>query len=273
MKDYKGLLFPYAYNILGTVEDAKDAVQDVVLKFYAMDRSHIKNKEGYLIKAVTNQSINIKKKNQKIVGDTMWLPEPLSTLNADDAILSREILSYSLLVLLEKLTAKERAVFILKNAFEYSHKEIAQVIDSTVENSRKLLSRATKKVTNSKQNTTQKIHPTFMESYITTIKNGEIAKLEKMLSEDILLAADGGGKISVVREVTTGKKSTSKLLLYVYRTYQRLQTIKITEINHQPALLFYENNTLVNCQVFDIEENKIKRVFTILDPNKLNVSS
>ncbi|WP_222931543.1 hypothetical protein, partial [Xanthovirga aplysinae] len=91
----------------------------------------------------------------------------------------------------------------------------------------------------------------------------------KMLSDEISLTADGGGKVKVVRELTIGKSATLDLLFFVFQTYQKLQTVKITQVNHQPALLFYEDNRLVNCQVFELEGEKIKRVFSILDPEKL----
>ncbi|MDO5968441.1 sigma-70 family RNA polymerase sigma factor [Flavivirga aquimarina] len=272
MKNYQNKLFPYAYNVLGSVEDAKDAIQDVLVKYLSIEKTEIENEMGYLIKAVVNQSINIKKKKSKITVNKMWLPEPFATENADDNINSEEIISYSLLVLLEKLTPKERAVFILKEVFDYSHKEVAKTIDTTIENSRKILSRTKIKLVeyraenqNSSLNTS-----TYFQNYIHIIKNGDVKSLEKILSEDISLSADGGSKIKVIRELTTGKRATSNLLLYVYRTYQKLLTIKITTINHQPALLFYQDDTLINCQIFELENNKIKQVFSVIDPEKLS---
>jgi len=272
LKNYYNKLFPYAYNILGSSEDAKDAVQDILVKFISIKNATIKNEIGYLIKAVINQSINLKKKKSKITTNRLWLPEPISTENADNNINREEILSYSLLVLLEKLTAKERAVFILKEAFDYSHNEIAETISLTIENSRKLLSRAKTKLANYKAdnniNYSSNIS-SYMENYIQIIKNGDLKCLEKMLSEDISLRADGGENIKVVRELTIGRTATLDLLFYVFKTHQELLSVKISEINHQPALLFYKDDTLINCQVFELEENKIRHIFSIIDPNKL----
>ncbi|MEE9362218.1 MAG: sigma-70 family RNA polymerase sigma factor [Cellulophaga sp.] len=272
MKDYQYKLFPYAYNILGSSEDAKDAVQDVLVKHFSSKNKNIKNVKGYLIKSVVNQAINIKKRNAKITADTIWLPEPLATEKTDDTIISEEIISYSMLVLLERLTPKERAVFILKEAFNYSHKEIAETINATIENSRKLLSRAKLKLEKLNPKKNQNYSPntsSYMQEYIDAIKNGEVEKLEKMLTEDISLAADGGGEVRVVRELTLGKRATLDLLLFVYKTYQRLHTIKIAEMNHQPALLFYENDILVACQVFELDNSKIRNVYAVLALNKL----
>ena len=112
MKDYQHILFPYAYNILGSSDDAKDAVQEVLLKYISSERKEVENVKGYLVKGVINQSINLKNRKKKIVSDKVWLPEPVATENADGNLQRDEIISYSMLVLLERLNPKERAVFM-----------------------------------------------------------------------------------------------------------------------------------------------------------------
>ncbi|MGY6650490.1 sigma-70 family RNA polymerase sigma factor [Wenyingzhuangia sp. IMCC45574] len=271
MKNYHDILFPYAYNILGSSEDAKDIIQEILVKYLIIDKKHIENEIGYLIKSVINQSINLKKKKKAISLNNLWLPEPISTENTEDVINREEILSYSILTLLEKLTAKERAIFILKEAFEYSHKDIAKTIGVTIDNSRKLLSRAKIKLNNSKtkNNSIPKNETQKLKQYIEAMQHGNLSALEKLLSKDILLAADGGKNIKVVRELTSGITNTSKLLLYVYRAFLTGMEIKNTTINHQPAILFYQNDELKNCQIFEIEKNKIVNIYSIVDPNKL----
>lgn len=275
LENYQDKLFPYAYNILGSAEDAKDAVQDILEKYLSSQKKDIENVIGYLVKGVINQSINIKNRKKKIISGKTWLPEPIATEKADTNINREEIISYAMLVLLEGLSARERAVFILKEAFDYSHKDIANTLDLTIENARKLLSRSKRKLAVSKQGDNRlhsfPLSSSYLEKYIGVIKNGDTKALERMLSEEILLAADGGGEISVVRELTTGKSAVSNLLFYVYRTYLVLQTVKIAEVNHLPALLFYQDDKLVNCQVFEFDENnmKIKRIYSVIDPVKL----
>lgn len=269
MKNYHHKLFPYAYNILGSAEDAKDVVQDILVKYLSVEKSHIENETGYLIKSVINHSINVKKKKNKIIPHNGWLPEPISTANLN---LDKEaILSYSLLVLLEKLTAKERAVFILKEAYDYSHKEIAEAINCSIDNSRKLLSRGKTRLANykmeNKKNSQQSI--SFLEHYMQVIKNSDISSLEKLLSKDILLAADGGESIKVVRELTQGISATSKLILYVYKAYLEGLAFTISSVNHQPAILFYQHEVLYNCQVFELLEDEIISIYSIVDPLKL----
>lgn len=271
MKNYNDILFPYAYNILGSSEDAKDTVQDVLVKYLSIDKRHIENEIGFLIKSVINQSINVKKKKKPVPADRVWLPEPISTEKADDNINKEEILSYSMLTLLEKLSATERAVFILKESFDYSHKDIAETIGCTIENSRKLLSRAKSKL-NTTRNTSDKAYqkdPSQLRHYIEAMKSGDVTTLEKLLAKDIQLAADGGDDVKVVKALTTGITDVSKLLLYVFRVFLTGLEMRISSINHQPAILYYQNKVLYNCQVFEIKKMKIRSIYSIVDPQKL----
>ena len=277
MENYQNQLFPFAYNILGSAEDARDVIQDVLEKYITSGRN-IHQENAYLTKAVINQSINFKKRQQRLTSDQIWLPEPLATERADTDIKREEIISYSLLVLLEKLNPKERAVFILKEAFDYQHKDIAKILDSTTENTRKILSRA-----KSKLSTTQELElfprpgvaSIQLEKYIKIIKEGDTLALEKLLAQDISIAADGGGKVNVVRTYTIGRAAAAELLIFVFRTFQKMHTCKFILINHQPALICYKDDTLLSCQVFDWDtgDQKIKHVYAVVDPDKLkNIS-
>lgn len=256
---------------MGTVEDAKDIVQDVMSKFLVSERSGIQNEQGYLVKSVINHAINTKKRNQKLVGERIWLPEPVATDRSDSNINRDEIISYSMLVLLEKLSPKERAVFILKEAFDYSHDEIGDALDITSANARKLLSRSRAKVSDEMTAVDLQSSSRDLEGYIRAIKNGDVKSLEKMLSEDISLAADGGGQVNVVRELTLGRDMTLDLLFYVFQTYQEMLTIRIAQINHQPALLFYKGRNLINCQIFEWDRSTglITKIFAVVARNKL----
>lgn len=129
MEDLRPSLTLYAYNILGSYEDAKDIVQDVFLKFTQLKADKIADKKSYLIRMVVNLAIDHKRRLKKQLEQYPgpWLPEPLATDDPAFAIHRKEILSYSLLVLLEKLDSKQRAVFILKEGFDYDHEEVAEV--------------------------------------------------------------------------------------------------------------------------------------------------
>lgn len=177
-----------------------------------------------------------------------------------------------MLVLLDTLNAKERAVFLLKEAFDYEHDEIADILTVSIENSRQLLTRAKKKLKSRKPHmiTSPKKDKKYVEKYVETIRTGDVKALEQMLADEVQVLADGGNKLNVVAQLTSGIKETIKLMTYLYEYYQKDFEIKIEEINHQPALLFYKDTTLINCQVFELnQDGKIKNIFSVIDPDKL----
>lgn len=272
IQDYQKKLFPYAYNILGSHDDAKDAVQDVITKYVLADKPDIDSPVNYLIKSVINQSINIKKRSGKSSRSKISLPEPISTDSADNNITRKEIISYSLLVLLDSVNAKERAVFILKEAFDYSHDEIADTLQISTEGSRKLLSRARIKLGTLKKDNIKKpfANASSLENYVNAIKNGDLKNLETLLVKDIAVMVDGGN-MNIVSAFESGVTNVIQLMTYVYNTYQTKTEIKISSVNHQPALLFYQDGVLINCQVFEFEDDtaRIAGIFSIVDPEKL----
>lgn len=275
MKDFSMLskkLFPYAYNILGNIDDCQDVIQEVLIKFNEKDDSELSNQNAYLIKSVINQSINLKKKKDRERQQKITLPEPIITNQGENKIELNEILNYSILVLLDTLKTKERAVFLLKEAFDYEHDEIAEVLAISVENSRQLLTRAKKKLKLRKPNisTSSLKDRKYLEKYVETIRKGDVKTLEQMLSDEVQVLADAGSKLRAVAEMTSGIENTVKLMTYIFEYYQKDLEIKIEEINHQSALLFYKGSTLINCQVFELNSNgKITSIFSVVDPEKL----
>ena len=212
-EEYQTELFPYAYNILGSIDDARDVIQDVIANHIESNPDNINNESAYLIKSVINKSINLKKRSKKMVGQTTWLPEPIATENADQKINSQEIISYAMLVLLEYLNPKERGVFLLKQAFDYSHQEIAEIFSITIETSRQLLSRAknTLKEHGSDFNLKTTSSVDVLPKYVDIIRKGDVKMLEEMLSGSITALADGGGKGKKLSEFTSGTKAVAVL--------------------------------------------------------------
>ena len=271
MKDYQSILFPYAYNILGSAEDARDAVQDVLYKFLSGQQKEVDNEKAYLIKAVINQSINIKDKKAKIRYGDEWLPEPIATEESDKGVRLDDIAAYSLLILLEKLNPKERAVFILKEGFDYSHEEIGEVLSATAESSRQLLSRARRKHDADKQvSRLEKPQQLLLQQFLQAVRDKDIHALEDLLTEDIQYSADGGGVIKVVAKHCSGIKEVIDLILLVYTRYLATATFVPTIINHQPAFLYYHKGKLFLCQIFGFSsDGKIAQINNVLDPQKL----
>lgn len=273
-KNYRESLFPVAYNILGSVEDARDVIQEVMVDRLQRNGDTIDNEWAYLRKSVIHRAINLKKRNRRMAGDYTWLPEPVATgEGADQDLKSREILSYSMLVLLEHLKPKQRAVFLMKEMFDYSHEEIAEIFSLSVDNSRQLLRRAkrTLKDEEVRQLPDRGKHSVLISQYVDAIRGGKMEQLQEMLLGQITAQTDGGGKVPILSAFTEGARDVAGLLIEVYKRFLRNYNVTIAEVNHMPALLFYNGETLVCCQVLDIDvkTGRMGNIFSVVDPVKL----
>ena len=272
---YLNIRFPYAYNIIGAVEDAKDAVQEALMKHLCGPQKEIADERNYLIRSVINLAINVKARNKKLRRDDLWLPEPIATGDAPDKNLHlNEVLSYSLMVLMERLNARERAVFILRESFDYTHTEIADILSISEEHSRKLLSRAKASLykPGPKQLRIGEGHERdVLMRFMSAIRERDTMQLEAVVAEDIRFYADGGGKVPLVAKTSHGAANVAALQIKVYHSFLTKARIVYTLINHQPALLSFVNERLLACQVFDVhaESGSILQINAVLDPDKL----
>ena len=271
LNTYGKLLTTYAYNILGSYEDARDVVQDAYLRFMQRSKTEIGDTKAYLVRTVINLSINAKNKQKReralYPGD--WLPEPIATEKADTTVNRKEILSYSLMVLLENLNSKQRAVFILREAFAYDHKEIAAVLDITEEHSRKLLNRAREQLKTPGPLSRQKVANDYLDKYLFVIQNADMQQLEQMLHDEVTVISDGGGKATATRKPVIGRKSAIKFLLGIHKKFYAFLDIKKTFINQEPALCYFQDGELVSCQIFSMQQDESAHVYIIRNPDKL----
>jgi RNA polymerase sigma factor (sigma-70 family) len=272
MDHIQQLLTSYAYNILGSYEEAKDVVQDVMLERLNRNDNKIENEKAYLTRSVINRAINAKNRQKKMLSGYPgnWLPEPVATKGADHDLHQKDLLSYSLMVLLEKLDARQRAVFILKEAFDYEHEEIAQVLDISVENSRKILSRAKKELKTSSLNRVAKTPVDYLDKYIDIIRSGDTKRLEQLLSDDIVVVSDGGGKAAAALHPLEGKETVLLFLSGIFRKFYQDRPIEKGFVNHHPALFFYDEGKLVTCQVLELKNGMIHRAYFLRNPDKLS---
>lgn len=272
MQEHYRKLLTYSYNIVGSYEDAKDLVQDIIEKYISLDKSTIRDESNFLIKSVINHSINFKNRQSKKDTFGQWLPEPISLDQADTNLIKQQTAGYTMLVLLENLKPKERAVFILKNGFEYSHQEIAELLEISHDNSRQLFSRASKTIKEkdfiSPEKTT--VQSEVLKKYQEVLGQGNIAALEDLLIEDIKLTADGGRNVRVFKAVEIGVKNTAKLLNLIQQQFLFNKTFSFHTLNHQPAICFWEGYSLYNCQILDIDtKGQIRNIYSIVDQVKL----
>jgi RNA polymerase sigma-70 factor (ECF subfamily) len=283
----KGLLFSMAYNMLGNVEEAEDIVHETFLKWMDIDSGTIIHAKAYLVKIVTNKCINFlnssRLKREEYVG--VWLPEPLINYSPDQThakIESYHALSIGILVLLEKLTAQERAIFLLREIFAYDYFELAGIFDKTEGNCRQILKRA-------KQNLGKdvrrfevdvKVHEKVLNNFLHACAEGSMEELIELLKEDIVLFADGGGRsIEVNGQRLTaslhpirGRHNVSRFLIAVTSKVARFVDgfhLEMVIVNGLPSCISYSENIPLSLVSIEPLDGKIHNIYIQTNPDKL----
>ena len=184
IKECANALFPFAYGVLNSVEDARDISQDVMADFLSSQHEHVKDPKNYLIRSTINRSINLKKRNDKLVHPEHLPEAPHATEAADEALNIEDIATLAFQVLSNALNVNERAIFILKEAFNFSHNEIAAVLSISSDNSRKIMSRAKNKLRSGTLDVPQQHDAATLaclRSFIAAIKDRDMPELKKLL--------------------------------------------------------------------------------------------
>lgn len=272
------LLFSIAYRMTGSVMDAEDVVQDTYLRWQEADHAAIQSPQAFLATIVTrlciNQLTSARARRETYVGP--WLPEPLVTANVPDASGSVELaesLSMAFLVLLERLTPNERAVFLLHEVFDFEYAEIARIIDKSEANCRQLLRRARKHVgsARSRFNASPEQAERLLERFNDAVGAGDLNGLVATLAEDITLWPDGGGKaVGAALNPIHGADSVARFVLgFARRFAPKERVVRQTEINGQPGFISYLSGAPVAAIVFDIRDDRIHTIYAIGNPDKL----
>lgn len=274
-RKYKTRLVPFAYNIIGDSLAAEDVVQEILNTYFLNDHAHIQEPDKYLMRSVINRSINAKKsinvKKQQYIGQ--WLPVPVHT---DEEIYrgidKRHILDYSLLVLLEKLNPRERAVFILKESFDFEHGEIAEVLEITAENSRQLYKRGRQKLETGgliKPSADKVTTDVTLKNLTEAILRADIENVKALLSAHVQSYSDGGD-MKAARNIIVGRDHVSKFIKALWGKYFHPGTVVTSEkLNHSPALVFRLGDLIYRCILFDMHDGVIANVYIITNPSKL----
>ncbi|MDU0201249.1 RNA polymerase sigma-70 factor [Paenibacillus sp. PFR10] len=279
-KTYKSHLFAIAYRMLGSSSDAEDMVQDLFIGMHGYLNENINNMKSYLSKMMINRCLNelksARKKRISYVGN--WLPEPLVQLSEDnplDSIERRDTISYAFLVLMEKLTPLERAVFVLREVFAYEHSEIAEMFNKTEVNCRKIYSRVKKKVDlSTEKNDYLQMHPVeekeLVTRFISALSNGNVQSLVDLLTEDVILVADGGGKVSAAAVPVYMKERVLKILQALSSKFPENKA-QLVEVNDQQGILLTKDGMPSGVIAFEWDAYKlaVQRIFIILNPDKL----
>lgn len=284
--EYKSLLFSIAYNMLGNIDEAEDMVQDTFLKWMEIETVDVRHTKAYLVKITTNKCINYlhsaRMKREAYIG--LWLPEPLLNYDSNTErpkIESYHALSLGFLVLLEKLTPQERAIFLLKEVFSYDYYELAEMFDKTEDNCRQILKRAKDNLGKDARRfeVDLKVHEKILHKFLSAISEGSIEELIDILKEDIVMFADGGGRsvpskgqrLAAPPKPIYGRENVCKLLLSAVSKLDYINGLEreIIIANGLPSIISYAGNNPFSLISFELEEGRISNIFLQINPDKL----
>jgi RNA polymerase sigma-70 factor, ECF subfamily len=274
---YRGLLFSIAYRMLGSVADAEDMLQETFIRWQGAPEEDIRSARAYLVTIVSrlclNQLQSARVQREEYVGQ--WLPEPVVTGPGSDPVeLLRvdESLSMAFLVMLERLTPMERAVFLLREVFEYEYAEIASILNQSESNSRQVLSRAKRHVADLRPrfHASQQDKRDLLERFVQATATGDLQALIALLASDVVLHSDSGGKGVGAPNLIRGAHNVARGAVgALQKLYPKNLTYRVAEINGEPGIVSYMNGEPYSVLTLDVREGGIQAIYVVTNPEKL----
>lgn len=275
------LLFTIAYEILGTATESDDVLQESYLRWAEVDLDTVRDTKAFLAQLVTRQSLNAlraqSRRREEYVGP--WLPEPLllTAEVAGDAsadVVLAESVSMAMLVVLETLTPDERAVFVLREVFGFSHDEIATAIGKSSSAVRQMAHRAREHV----QSRRKRFEPVDLEEsnrvteeFLAAAATGDMDGLLALLAPDAVYTADSGGKASAARRPVVGAQKVAAMLVGLFRAGERVPGLTFERImcNGEPAVMIRSDAGMEGVFTIEVIDGKITHFYAMRNPDKL----
>lgn len=272
--EHRDVLFAIAYRMLGSVSDAQDAVQDAWLRWAAADRSVVRHPRAYLIRTISRLSLDRLRSasNRREVYVGPWLPEPLATgPDVAEEVAQADSVSMALLVVLETLSPLERAVFVLREAFELPYGEIAEALGSTEPAVRQLAHRAREHVAarRPRYESDPTVHRTVSERFLAACSSGQLSELVGVLAPDVTLVADSGGVTPAPPKPLVGARTVARFLLYGIRASPDDVRIVPRRLNAGPGLVAFSGGAPLATLVLDSDGDRIAAIYLVSNPGKL----
>jgi RNA polymerase sigma-70 factor (ECF subfamily) len=278
---YRSYLFSVAYRMLGSAMDAEDVVQETYVRYQNAPPDNIRSLKAYLTTILTRLSMDqlqlARRSREVYVGP--WLPEPILTATAPEAdgpesrVEVQESVSLAFLVLMEQLQPFERAVFLLHEVFVYDFSEIASMLDKSESACRRSFSRARQhlRAHRPRFSASPQTHRQLLTAYLRAVETGELAPLTSLLSQNVVLWTDGGGKTSpAARHPITGRDAVARISMGSKRFWPADYTVELAEVNGQPSIVMRGDDHVFSVLSIDVENDQIQAIRIILNPEKLS---
>lgn len=274
-EEHRPLLFGVAYRMLGSVADAQDMVQETYLRWQQAANETVQTPRAWLTTVITRLSINhlqsARVQRETYVGQ--WLPEPLiderASSPADTAMLA-DSLSLAFLVLLESLNPTERAVFLLREGFDFEFSEIARIVDKSEANCRQILARARQRISDRRPR--YDVSPEDAEKivapFLAALQSRDIEAMLARLAENVVLVADGGDKPGALLRPLEGATPVARAMLHAAQKHSGGEARRAL-INGLPGVVRFEDGLARAVLAFDVSAGRIQAVYVISNPDKL----
>jgi RNA polymerase sigma factor (sigma-70 family) len=275
--DHRELLFSVVYNMLGSVADTEDVLQETWVSWSrAWTSTQIDNPRAYLVRIAVNEALSrqavISRRKESYVGP--WLPEPLVTEEAVDPAVRAESLSMAMLVVLETLTPLERAVFVLHEVFGYAHTEIAEILSRSPSAVRQLAHRARSHVQSRRprHQADPRVQKQVTERFVAAAFGGDIAGLLELLAPDVTMWTDGGGGRAGGLHPIEGREKVARLISNVTGRLPADLVVRYRTVNGDPSAVIFADDSPFAVMVLDLspEDDQVRGIYGVTNPEKLS---
>jgi RNA polymerase sigma-70 factor, ECF subfamily len=277
-QQHRALLFGIAYRMLGSVADAEDMLQESFLRWQATSQEEVRDPRAFLVTIISRLCLNhldsARARREEYVGQ--WLPEPLATGPEGDPSEPAQVgesLSMAFLLMMERLSPIERAVFLLREVFDYEYPEIARILDQSEVNCRQILSRARQHVAQDRPRFTPSMQAReeLLHEFLDASARGDMQKLLELLSSDVVLYADGGGKATAVPNPVHGPHNVARFVVLAPRKLVPPNLVRsFVRINGLPGIVNYFEGRPHSVVTLDIADGQVRGIYIVSNPEKLS---
>ena len=273
---HRPLLFSIAYRMLGSVVDAEDIVREAYFRWHRTRPNQLESPRSYLCTIVTRLCIDhlrsARVRREEYVGP--WLPEPLVGPVDEDPLetaLLAESLSTAFLLLLERLTEVERAVFLLREVFSFDYPEVARIVGRSNAATRQIAKRARDRLADgaTRFSASQEMAEHLVHRFIDACTSGDLDGLLELLTEDAVTFNDGGGKVLAALRPIYGRERVARFYVGIFRKFWAQPRVRVLTVNGQPGVLVQTIDGIRRVLTFAFKNGRIEGIFLVVNPDKL----
>jgi RNA polymerase sigma-70 factor (ECF subfamily) len=271
---HRPLLFSIGYRMMGSADDAEDLIQETYIRYRSVLDSDIRDHRAYLVTLITRLAIDQKRSAyEKRRGYTgPWLPEPIID-GVEESVALADSAGAAFLLLLERLAPVERAVFLLRDVFDYEYREIAEIVQKNESHCRKIAERSRKRIKEPQRRVASLPMPDsrkrkLLRSFQVACARGDLAALIQMLAEDVSVQTDGGGKVVAALRPVYGADPVGRFFIGIARKFPRAYSMPV-RIGDEMAVVLFHGSSVDSVTQIELQGEQVSAFYTVRNPDKL----